>query len=167
MDGIDEPTRQERADRLKERIYLSFAALAVVLALGSHPPDSAVQALATLIVTLLGTLLAVFTADVISHLVVHERGMTRREMRHALGSSFGALGAVTLPIVFLALSALGVWSVTAALLASTIALIVGLVVIGFLAVRRVPLRWWQRLLALGGEAVLGLAVVALQFLAHG
>jgi hypothetical protein len=41
------------------------------------------------------------------------------------------------------------------------------VVIGWVAVRRLELRWWQRLLALGAEAVLGLAVVGLQVLAHG
>jgi hypothetical protein len=34
-------------------------------------------------------------------------------------------------------------------------------------VRRAKLTWWQRLIALGAEFLLGLAVVALELLAHG
>ncbi|WP_068270879.1 hypothetical protein [Aldersonia kunmingensis] len=163
----DIPTRQERADRLKERIYLTFTALAVVLALRAHGDDDAAKALATLVVTVFGTLLAVFTADIVSHLVVHERMMTRKEFRHAVSSSFGALGAVTLPVVFLVLAVLDVWKPEAALRASTIALIAALVVIAFAAVRHTTLNPLQRLIALGAEAALGVAVVGLQILAHG
>ena len=159
--------RQERADRLKERIYLTFAALAVVLALNAHGAIDAGVAIRTLLVTVLGTLLAVFVADVVSHMVVHERGTTPAELRHAIGSSFGALSAVGLPFVFLLLALFGLWSTATALTASSIALIAALVVIGYAAVRRIPMPWWQRLIALGAEAALGLAVVGLQLLAHG
>lgn len=159
--------RQIRADQLKERIYLTFAALAVVLALGSHSEEDAVAALTTLVVTVLGTLLAIFLADILSHLVVHERMLTASEFRHATLSSFGALGAVTLPFAFLVVAAFGLWSTMAALRASAIALLVALVVIGFAAARRTRLRRWQRLLFLGAEAVLGLVVIGLQLLAHG
>ncbi|MEV7692787.1 hypothetical protein AB0N73_05595 [Microbacterium sp. NPDC089189] len=163
----DPAEREVRAERLKERIYLTFAALAVVLALAAHGPVDAVSALQTLAVTVFGTLLAIFTADIVSHLVVHERMVTRTELGHAFQTSFGALGAVVLPFAFLALAAFDVWDPTAALRASTIALVLALVVIGFAAVRRVRLHWWQRLIALGAEAVLGLAVIGLQVLAHG
>ena len=61
----------------------------------------------------------------------------------------------------------GIWRTEAALRASTIALIAALIVIGYAAVRRVPLSPLQRLLALGAEAALGVAVVSLQILAHG
>lgn len=50
--------------------------------------------------------------------------------------------------------------------ASTIALIVSLVGIGYLAVRRVRLPLGQRPIVLFAEFVLGIAVVLLELLAH-
>jgi hypothetical protein len=164
---LDHTERQERAEALKERIYLTFAALAVVLALDVHDTTDAGVALRTLLVTVIGTLLAVLVADVLSHMVVHERGMTQREWRAALRSSFGAVGAVGLPFVFLLVALFGWWETTTALTASSIALIAALVVIGYAAVRSIPMTWWQRLIALGAEAAIGLAVVGLQLLAKG
>ncbi|QCR19431.1 hypothetical protein [Agrococcus sp. SGAir0287] len=158
--------REERAAVLKERIYLTFASLAVVLALAGHGEPTAKEALATLGITLAGTVLAVFTADVVSHVVVHESLPTTDELRHIVGTLVGALGGVALPFVFLGLAAIGAWEPARALHASAVALIVALVVIGWLAVRRARIAWWQRLLVLGAEAVLGLAVIGLQSLAH-
>ncbi|MEU1972963.1 hypothetical protein ABZ477_15015 [Microbacterium sp. NPDC019599] len=163
----DLEARRERADRLKERIYLSFAALAVVLAINAHGHADPLDAFLTLLVTVLGTLLAVFVADIISFTVAHERPMNRAEFRHAVSASFGTLGAIAAPFAFLLLAVAGVWEIETALRASAIALIAALVVIGWVAVRRVKLTWWQRLVALGGEAVLALAVIGLQLLAHG
>ncbi|MFT4136650.1 hypothetical protein [Microbacterium sp.] len=159
-------TTQEHADRLKESIYLIFAALAVCLALYGHEHVSAQEALVTLAVTLAGTVLAVFTADVIAHVVAHGRLMTRAELVHAMRTSFGALPAVTLPFVFLGVSALTRWRVESALVASAVALAAALFVLAWVAVRRARLRWWERLLLLGLETALALAVIALQLLAH-
>ena len=162
-----EAGRERRAAVLNERIYLTFASLAVVLALVGHGDPTVQEALATLGITLAGTVLAVFTADVVSHVVVHEGLPTSGELRHIVGTLVGALGGVALPFVFLGLAALGAWTTERALHASAVALVVALVVIGWLAVRRARITWWQRLLVLGAEAVLGLAVVGLQLLAHG
>lgn len=167
MNARTAPDRHERAAQLKERIYLTFAALAVVLTLGSHGHVEAGEALRTLAVTVLGTLLAVFAADVISHLVVHERFMTGAESRHAVVTTFGALGAVALPFIFLAAAAWEWWSTEAALDWSVFSLVAALIAIGFLAVRKIRLSWQKRLLVLGGEAVLALLVIGLQVLAHG
>jgi hypothetical protein len=164
---VDEAERSARAAHLKERIYLTFAALAVVITLSTHGHVTAGEAATTLIVTVMGTLLAVFTADLISHIVAHGRLFTPPELRHAVGASFGALSTVALPFMFLGFAALGSWHVESALRASAIALLVSLVVIGWVAVRRIPLTWYQRIVALGAEAVLGLAVIGLQVLAHG
>ena len=103
----------------------------------------------------------------VSHLAVHATVPTWPELRRMAGVSFGAFGAVVLPLVFIAFAALGTWSIDAALRASTIALTVTLIAIGFLAVRRVKMEWWQRLIALGAEFAVGAAVVALELLAHG
>lgn len=163
---VGDAERRNRAARLKERIYLSFAALAVVITLASHGHVSAGEAAVTLLVTVLGTLLAVFAADIISHIVVHGSLFTAEELRHAVSTSFGALGGVALPFLFLGLAALGVWEVETALNASAAALLGALILIGWVAVRRVPLTWYQRLIALGAEAALGLAVIGLKLLAH-
>ena len=160
----DAASRRVRAERLKERIYITFAALAVVLALSLHEVG-APKALITLLVTVVGAALAIFVADLLSHLVVHERIFDAAELRHAAVTSFGALAAVFLPAVFLVLALLGVWSADAALTASAFALVASLVAIGLAATSKVPLTWWQRLLALLGEALIGLVVIGLQLLA--
>ncbi|MFJ9391831.1 hypothetical protein ACIRON_23625 [Nocardioides sp. NPDC101246] len=160
-------SREARAAQLKERIYVTFAALAVVVSLLSHGHVEALDAIATLGVTVLGTLFAVFTADVISHLLVHERMLTRAEFGHAAGVSASALGAIVLPMLFLLAAHFGVWTPEHALQASTAALLFALIGFGWIAARRIRLPWWQRLLTLGAEAVLGLIVIGLQILAHG
>ncbi|WP_229670597.1 hypothetical protein [Microlunatus endophyticus] len=140
--------------------------MAVTLATWTHGHISAEGALLTLAVTLVGTVLAVFTADAIAHIVSHGRLMTRAEFVHAVRASFGALPAVVLPFLFLGIAAVTDWDVGAALLASTIALVLALVFLAWSAVRRVDLPWWQRPILLGILALLALLVIALQVLAH-
>lgn len=164
---VDEERRRVRAGQLKERIYVTFIALGVVLALTSYDPVDAAEALSTLLVTALGTVLAVFVADVISQLVVHEQVLTRVELGRAVVISFGASSSIVLPVLFLFAAVLRLWSTETALWASSIALIVALIAIGYAAIRRIPMHWWQRLIALGAEALLALAVVGLKVLAHG
>jgi hypothetical protein len=159
--------REEHADQLKERIYVSFTALVVLVASAVHGEVDAVDALVTLLLTVLGTLLAIFVADLVSHTAVHERLMSAAELGRAVRVSFGALGAVTLPVIFLAIAASGRWQPETAIRASTIALVVSLVVIGRVAIRRANLTWWRQLVALGAAGALGLAVVAIELLAHG
>lgn len=163
----DAVTLEHRAERLKERVYITFTALAVVLALQTHAAESAGEVLTTLAIAVAGTLLAVFLADVVSHIAVHAGLPTQPELRHMVGVSVGALGAVVLPFAFLAFALADVWTVASALRASTYALVGGLVVIGLLAVRRANLPPGQRLVVLFAEFALGAAVVALELLAHG
>lgn len=160
-------SRETRAAHLKERIYVTFAALAVVVSLLSHGHVTALEAMGTLGVTVLGTLSAVFTADVISHLLVHERMLTRAEVGHAATVSASALGAIVLPMLFLLAAQFGAWEPEHALRASMAALLLALIGFGWIAARRIKLPWWQRGLVLGAEAVLGLLVIGLQTLAHG
>ncbi len=163
--AVPRDTRLERAEHLKERIYIAFATLAVVAALFAHDHVEPLDAFLTVLVSVLGTLLAVFTADVISHIVVHESMMTGPEFRHAASASLGALSAAVVPLAFLLTAVWGWWDVDNALLASGLALLAALMVIGFIAVRKLKLGFWQRILALGAEAVVGLLVIALQVLA--
>lgn len=161
----DELPAGQRADILKERIYITFTALAVVLALRAHAV-SAREAALSVAVVVLGTLLAVFVADVISHIAVHEALPVRDELRHMTRVSVGALGALVLPAVFIGLAVADVWEIERALRASSIALVAALAAIGYLAVRRARLPTWQRIVVLFAEVVLGLVVVGLELLAH-
>ncbi|RMI13994.1 hypothetical protein [Cellulomonas triticagri] len=162
-----EPSPQERADRLKERVYVTFAALAVVLTLRSHGEVSAGVAATTLAITVGGTLLAVLLADVVAHLAVHASLPSPAEARHMVAVCTGALGVLVLPMIFLGVAGGGGWTVDAALQASTIALVVSLGVVARIAVRRLPIPKAQRLLVLVTVVALGFAVVALELLAHG
>ncbi|SDU77843.1 hypothetical protein [Jiangella alkaliphila] len=155
----------QRADILKERIYITFTALAVVLALRAHAV-SAGEAALSLVVVVVGTVLAVFVADVVSHIAVHESLPLRDEMRHMARVSFGALGSLVLPTVFIGLAVADVWEIEAALRAASIALVAALAAIGYLAVRRVRLPTWQRVIVLFAEVALGLLVIGLELLAH-
>jgi hypothetical protein len=161
------PTPEERADRLKERVYVTFAALAVVLTLRSHGDVTAGVAATTLLITVGGTLLAVLLADVVSHIAVHAALPTAAEARHMVAVCTGALGVLVLPMLFVGVAESGSWTVDGALRASTIALVASLGVVGWLAVRRVALPGWQKLLVLVAEVALGVAVVSLELLAHG
>ena len=95
-----------------------------------------------------------------------QEGGEQPGLQRILGVSTGAFGAITLPAVFLLISALGDWSPVSALRASAIALVAALVVNGYIAVRQARLPWWQRTIALVAEAVLGLAVIGLEILVH-
>ncbi|MFF1830729.1 hypothetical protein [Paenarthrobacter sp. NPDC058040] len=168
MNSRVQSSASHRAEALKERVYVTFTGLAVVLALASHSEALMPgEAASTLAITVVGTLLAVFVADLVSYLAVHAKTPTRSELSKMVRVSFGAFGAIVLPLIFIAVAAVGRWSIETALRASTIALIVSLVLIGYLAVRRVKMSWWQRLIALGAECALGAAVVGLELLAHG
>ncbi|MBB5790171.1 hypothetical protein [Jiangella mangrovi] len=161
----DDLPPDERAAILKERIYITFTALAVVLALRAHAV-SAGEAALSLSVVVIGTVLAVFVADVVSHIAVHETLPEGGELRHMSRVSIGALGALVLPGIFIGLAVADVWTIEGALRASSIALVAALAAIGYAAARRARLSPWQRVIVLFGEVVLGLVVIGLELLAH-
>ena len=82
------------------------------------------------------------------------------------GSTSSSAFIFGLVIVFLLLAVFGVLEIELALRISIITLVVTLVLIGWAAVHKIPLKWWQRLIALGAEAALAIGVIGLQFLAH-
>ncbi|MFJ4222970.1 hypothetical protein [Microbacterium sp. NPDC089695] len=172
MNARPQPPREQspqlRAAALKERVYVTFTALAVVLAMLSHSADLTVGGAATtLTISVLGTALAVFVADFVSHIAVHQHLPTAAETRDMIGTSASALAVLPVPLLTLGGAALDWWSLTGALTAAMWVLLGTLIVIGYLAIRRVRLPWWQRLVVLGAEAVLGAAVIALELIAHG
>jgi ABC-type amino acid transport system permease subunit len=158
---------EQRGEQLKERVYITFTALAVVLALRADVDHETVGGAAgTLTVAVIGTLLAVLLADVIAHITVHQALPTRAELRHMVAVVLGAAETLVLPLIVFGLSALGLFGLDVALTTTTAILVVTLVAVGYLAVRRLKLPLLQRLLVLLAESVLGLVVVGLELLAH-
>ena len=152
-------------DRLKERVYVTFTALAVVLALQSHD-ETAVRAEITLLITVGGTLAAVFTADLVAHVTVHGALPTRADVVHMASVTSSGAAAVFLPVLFLLAAIFGWITVETALSLSAAALTLSLIAISYLAARRVTLDRGQRYIVIFAEFVLGGVVIALELLAH-
>ena len=156
-----------RADMLRERVYVTFTALAVVLTLGSHPHDVGPgEAMASIAITTIGTVLAAFTAELVAHVAVHGQWPARPLLRAMERVSLGAASVIALPLLCLVLAATGHWEVATSLSVASGTLLVALAAIGWLAVRRTAMPWWQKGAALTVLVALGAAVVALKTLAH-
>jgi hypothetical protein len=166
-EGVTE-SAERRAGRLRERVYVTFTALAVILALNSHAGEVSVRGAAlTLAITVLGTVTAAFTAELISHVVTHATLPDRDELRYLATTCLQALTVIVLPLAFLGLAGIGSWELHRSLRAGSTVLIVTLAAIGYLGVRRARIAPWQKFLLLLVLVALGLLVVVLELLAHG
>lgn len=159
--------REQRAAQLKERVYITFTALAVTMALRADVAHETVgRSATTLTVTVVGTLLAVFVADYIAHITVHEALPSRSELRHLVIVVLGAAETLVVPLLVMALAALGVLSLRTALTVCVVVLGLTLVAAGYLAVRRLRMPLGQRLIVLLAEFLLSAVVVGLELAAH-
>ena len=153
---------------LKERVYVSFISLAVLLALGAHPADTTPStALGSLLVAAIGAGLAGLVSEIIAHLAVHEHLPSRSETAHLVRISGGALATVALPAAVLLLSLAGLIPIAPALNIAVGVLAVTLGAVGFLAVVRSKLPWFAKLAVFFVLFVLAVIVIAVQLLAHG
>lgn len=165
--GRSHARRETDADYLKERVYATFTGLAIVLVLASDVEHhDARGSLFTLVIGVLGITVAGYVSDIIAHLAVHRELPHRAEHTLMLRVAGGAISTVVVPAVIIALAWAGVFQLAGALRASTIVYLATLGAIGYLAVRRARLRWWQQLGALLALVLLGALVVLLQTLAH-
>lgn len=158
---------EQRAALLKERVYVTFSALVVTLALGADVDGLTVGSLTvTLVVSVVGTLLAVMLADFVAHITVHSAIPHRDELLHIVRVAVGAAGVLVVPLAIIGIAALGVISAVVALRAIIFVLAATLVAVGYLAVRRLRLPIGQRVLVLLAEFGLGLLVIGLELLAQ-
>ncbi|SIO06854.1 hypothetical protein [Agromyces cerinus] len=158
---------EERAEELKERVYATFTGLAIVLVqLANAEHLAAQQATFALLVGIVGITAAGFVADVVSYLAVHAGFPEGAEFRRMLRVAGEALASASVPLILLVLAWLDVIELATALRAASILYIATLAAIGYLAVRRTRLRWWQKGIALAILVGLGFAVIVLQQLAH-
>jgi hypothetical protein len=164
---LSEEERENLAERLRERVYVTFASLAVILTLLAHVHGlSAGAAAASLAITAVGTVAAAWLAEFIGQLAAHGVFPDRAKIRAMTATSWGALLTIVTPLLALAAAWRGWLEVITALRIGVVALVVSLVLIAWLGVRRTRLPWPVRILALGGLTVLAVGVVALKLLAH-
>ena len=160
-------TARQRAASLKERVYIIFTTLAVVLALRSHADETTPAAAAgTLSVVVIGSLLGILVADFLSHLAVHSSLPTHEELRHMVAASAGALSVLVTPLLLLLAAALGLWSTAVALGWAVVVLVVTLMVVGYLAIRRLEIPIHHKAAIMLAEVVLSLLVIGLELAAH-
>lgn len=161
------PSARQRAASLKERVYIIFTSLAVVLALRSHADEtSPAAAAATLSIVVIGSLLGIFVADLLSHLTVHSKLPTGEELHHMITVCLGGLGVLVVPLILLAAAGLGVWTTAVALGWAVVVLVVSLAVVGFLAIRRLEIPLHHKAAIMFAEVVLSLLVIGLELVAH-
>lgn len=130
------PSCSMQAEALKERIYVSFTTLSVLIAMQAERAPSVTAAAITLSVTVAGTLLAVFLADILSHVTVRTKLPTHSELTQMLRVSLGAAPVLAAPLLSLTLAAFHLWSTTTALRIAVALILAALILIGFLAIRR-------------------------------
>jgi hypothetical protein len=120
----------------------------------------------TLLLTVIGTLLAVFVADVIAHMVRESSLPSRTELGHLMYVSFGSLGVIVVPMAILGLSELGVIALAPALRAISVVLVATLIAVTLFAVRRLRVSARLKILVLALTAALGLAVLVIELAVH-
>lgn len=153
---------------LKERIYVSFTGLAIVLVLYNAPGHhDAPHAFFVLLLGLLGVTTAAFTSDVIAHLAVHRHFPHGRELQVLGRVSLSALSTAVIPLILIALAWGEIIDLSTALIISAYLYIGLLGLIGWAAVRRAHLSVGQKLGVATILVILALIVLAIQTLAHG
>ncbi|HET8780066.1 MAG TPA: hypothetical protein VFM66_08345, partial [Agromyces sp.] len=130
-----------------------------------HDP-SPQEATSSLVIGVLGITVAGFVAEVIAHLAAHASLPDREELGRMFRIASGAFASVGVPVVLLLCSWPGWITLPTALAVATWVYLGTLGLIGWAAVRRTRLVWWEQLLALFALVVLGGIVIVLQLLAH-
>jgi hypothetical protein len=143
-------------------VSVTSTALAVTITYERDADHAPVDGAAlTLLLTVFGTIMAVFVADVIAHTVKDGALPSGRDLAHLCYVSFGSSG-VVVPMGILGISAAGVIDVEAALRAISATLAGTLVVVTLLAVRHLRVGLWRKALALAITTALGLAALGIE-----
>ncbi|WP_372984757.1 hypothetical protein [Microbacterium sp.] len=157
----------ERAETLREAIYVAFTLLAVLLIELTHPPLEPLILAGTVTVTVVALTCTMFAADVVSHLVSHDTAMNREQLRHATRAAFTPLLIAVVPVVALLLSGAGWWSAAMAVTLSVASIGIALGAVGWFAVRGLRSDWPRRFVLIVGLLGTVIAILGVQLLAHG
>jgi hypothetical protein len=168
MQRVDRPDPEQLVPYLKERIYVTFIGLAVLLALNVHPADTSAGAVVgSLAIAAVGAGLAGLVSDVIAHLAVHGTMPDAAELHYLVRVALGALATIVVPVVVLLLAVAGLISLELALPIAIWVMALTLGAVGYMAVFRSALAWWKKLAVFAALALFGLLAIGVQLLAHG
>ena len=97
--SVRTPNAQQWSEALKERVYVTSTALAVTITYERDADHATVDGAAlTLLLTVFGTIIAVFVADVIAHMVRDGALPSGGDLAHLSYVSFGSSGVVVVPM---------------------------------------------------------------------
>ena len=156
--------RRQAGDRLRERIYVTFTALAILLAMNGHGELDSPGVLWTLVISVVGVLLAGLASDLVAHMIAHSELPSVTEFRHMVAVSSRALGVLVVPVIFVGLAVFDVIDDRTGLTVAIAALIVSLAVVARIAVARSGISGWRQFAALAVLVALGVVVVFLEAL---
>ena len=154
--------------RLRERLYGAISGLATlaVLARYTSADTNAWTRVLDVAVATGGLWAASLLADWVAHLGVRLRVPIEQTALRMLRSSGQILEAALVPLLVLVVAGIGWLHTDIALWIAMWVLVAELGIIGFLAVRRAHLHWWQKIFAVTALAGVGALVVAVKMLAH-
>ena len=135
-DGSTDQSVARIAERLKERIYAELAVIAVTLGLALAGSSTHLSAALSVLGASLGLWLATIAAEVQGHRFAYGHRMNGPELRHMLFVTSPLMTAAAGPLILILFSALGAFSLTAALYASVAVDTATMFVWGYTAGRR-------------------------------
>ena len=162
----DKSSPHERAAVLRERVYVTFTAIAVLIVL-RHEHVEVRDAAGTLLIAVLGTITAGLLSEIISHGLVYQRRIEARDWRHMLSVAGAGLAVLVVPMAVLLLARVGAISLELSLRLGLLLLATSLAGFGFQAFRPIPVPPWRKVLGLAGLVAAAYGVVAIELLAHG
>lgn len=164
----DDLPPERTAAILRERLYGNIACLSTLLVLTQHVTGNATAGAALLDVAIAtgGLFGASLFAEFVAHLGVHGERLHRGDWRLLLGTSGQIVQAALVPMLLLAVSAVGWWDFHPALWSSVWVLVAQLGVFSFLAARRTGLSWVGRGLLVLSIVAFGVLVIVVKTLAH-
>ncbi|MBA9001162.1 hypothetical protein [Thermomonospora cellulosilytica] len=134
------PLTETQAERLKERIYATITIVAVLMGLFRSPDISHADAALVVVITAVGLWAAMLSADWQVYRIVHGAHPYGRDRRRMVYVTAPLLSSAVLPLVLICLSALGLLTLGAALLASAMANTAGLFLWGLVGGMRMGAR---------------------------